>query len=150
MVKIHATFAYATETDPEDPGNYSRAGLGVTFRPDDKKYAKDDAVDPRPQSFFKRNAFDTESELRQDAQMWETTLNATKNMRGSGLHNPVFDVHYNARSNGGGPDAPRAIPYALVVTVDARKEPDLYDRVVQTYASQLEALVPVVELPIQV
>jgi len=35
MVTIRATFCYTTRTDPEDPGNYTRSGLVVVFRPHD-------------------------------------------------------------------------------------------------------------------
>jgi hypothetical protein len=42
------------------------------------------------------------------------------------------------------------IPYALVVSVHAKQLGDLYDRVVRKYAKQLEALRPVVEIPIAV
>ena len=150
MVTIGATFTFATETDPEDPGNYSRAGLGVTFRPDDENFADDDAVDPKPRSFFKRGAFDSERVLRLDAQKWETTLNRTETMRGRGLHGPVFDIHYNARENGGESRSARPIPYALVVSVESLRTPDLYDQVVRAYAGRLEALQPIIELPIRV
>ena len=34
MVIIKATLVYATEVDPHHPGNYIRAGLEVSFRPD--------------------------------------------------------------------------------------------------------------------
>nr|WP_241534728.1 S8 family peptidase [Clavibacter michiganensis] len=149
-VSLSATFTYATETDPEDPGNYSRAGLDITFRPHDGAYDTPTSVDPKSGPFFKRRNFDTEHLLRRDAQLWETTLNSSRGMRGSSLHNPVFDVHYNARSNGGGAQSPRPIPYSLVVTVRSPRTTDLYDRVVRAYAGRLEALRPVVELPIQV
>jgi hypothetical protein len=149
-VRINATFTYATETDPQDPGSYSRAGLGITFRPHDQKFENPDAVDPKPRSFFRRNAYDSEGVLRRDAQQWETTLNRSETLRGSSLRNPVFDVHYNARLSGGQPKSPRPIPYALVVSVESPRTVDLYDRVVRAYAGRLEALIPVMELPIQI
>jgi len=39
-VTITATFCYATETDPQDPLNYTRAGLEVSFRPDKDKFVE--------------------------------------------------------------------------------------------------------------
>lgn len=148
-VKIAATFTYATATDPQDPGNYTRSGLGVTFRPHDQKFAKDDAVDPQPKPFFKRSAFDAEGVLRRDAQQWETVLHREQGFMGTSLRKPVFDVHYNARTNGGLPQGPERIRYSLVVTVTSPKTPDLYDQVVRTYAGRLESLQPVIELPLR-
>ncbi|WP_143711731.1 MULTISPECIES: S8 family peptidase [Paenarthrobacter] len=149
-VKIAATFTYATLTDPQDPGNYTRSGLVVTFRPHDQKFAKDDALDPQSKPFFKKTAFDTEGTLRGDAQKWETVLNREQGFMAKSLRNPVFDIHYNARTNGGQAIGAERIRYALVVTVTSPRTPDLYDQVVRTYAGRLEALRPVIELPIQI
>jgi hypothetical protein len=57
-------------------------------------------------------------------------------------------IHYNARRDGRdfAPKAP--LPYALVVSVHAKHLGDLYDKVVRKYARQLEALRPVVEIPV--
>ncbi|MGR6092108.1 S8 family peptidase [Brevibacterium sp. CSND-B09] len=150
LVTIGATFTFATEVDPEDPGNYSRAGLDVTFRPDDEKFARADSVDPKSRSFFKRTDYDSEKELRNDGQKWETTLSNWTRMQGKGLHNPVFDIHYNARENGGSPRTPRPIPYALVVDVKSPQTADLYDKVLRTYPGIIEAIQPVVDLPVRV
>lgn len=149
-VKIAATFTYATLTDPQDPGNYTRSGLVPTFRPHKSRFAKEDSVDPQSKPFFKRGAFDNEGSLRGDAQKWETVLNREQSFLSTTLDNPVFDIHYNARSNGGLPVGAERIPYALVVTVTAARMPDLYDQIVRTYAGRLEAMRPVVELPVQI
>lgn len=148
-VTIDATFTFATETDPEDPGNYSRAGLEIFFRPHDMKFESEDSAHPKTDPFFRRAVMDPENVLRRDAQKWETTLNASKSKQGKSLHKPVFDIHYIARENGGESNATDPIPYALVVTVEAPQEPGLYDRVLRSYSTELEALQPVLELPIR-
>ena len=148
-VKIGATFTFATEVDPEDPGSYSRAGLDIIFRPHSQKY-NNDATTPKSDSFFRRADIDSESALRKDAQKWETTLSSSRMKRATSLQNPVFDIHYVARSNGGFPRDARPIPYALVVSVECGKVPDLYDRVVRAYAGQLVPFQPIVTLPIRV
>jgi hypothetical protein len=63
----------------------------------------------------------------------------------------VFDIHYNARLGGhdGTSTAPR-LRYAMVITVESARTPDLYDRVLRTYATRLEALVPRVGVPLRV
>ncbi|MDX6451834.1 MAG: hypothetical protein QOH16_1883 [Gaiellaceae bacterium] len=150
MVEIEATFCYATPTDPQDPGSYTRSGLEVAFRPHAARFANDEATIAKTASFFRRSDFDTEQVLRNDAQKWETTLHANRRFRSSSLMNPVFDVHYNARTAGGAAREAERIRYALVLTIRARRVPDLYDRVLTTFAGQLEALVPVIEIPIRV
>lgn len=141
-VEITATFAFACQTDPEDPGNYSRSGLEIVFRPHAKKF-KDGAMDPKSASFFKKTDFDKESILRRDAQKWETTVHGSRRFRGSSLHKPTFDIHYNARTNGGDAYEAEPIPYSLVVSVEASSTPDLYERVAQQFAGRLEVFSPV-------
>src|SRR5262249_18752605 len=37
FVRIRVTLCYASHTDPQDPGNYTRSGLDVVFRPDARR-----------------------------------------------------------------------------------------------------------------
>lgn len=149
-VTLDATFCYATVTDPQDPGVYTRSGLIVTFRPHAQRFRNETATLAQSSSFFKRSAYETELEARNDAHKWETTLHATRTFNAPSLLRPVFDIHYNAREEGGPAKDAERIRYALIVTVKAPRVPDLYDRVVRAYAGQLEALVPLVEIPIRV
>jgi hypothetical protein len=150
MVEVAATFCYATPTDPQDPGSYTRSGLEVTFRPHANKFSSDDATVAKSGSFFKRGDFETEQAMRTDAQKWETTLNASRRFQPRSLSAPVFDIHYNARSSGGAARDAEKIRYALVLTVRAPRVPDLYDRVVRAYAGQLEVLVPIIDIAVRV
>lgn len=61
-----------------------------------------------------------------------------------------MDVHYNARQDGRNFAPKEELPYALVISVYAKHLGDLYHKVVRKYAPQLEALRPVVEIPIDV
>ena len=70
-------------------------------------------------------------------------------MRGSGLRNPVFDVHYNARVGGRNALSADKIPYALVITIGSTKTRNLYNRILQRYPTILEPLKPVVNIPIR-
>lgn len=149
LVEIRATLAYATPIDPEDPGNYTRSGLDITFRPHRDRFAKNDAVNPRSRSFFKSGDFDPEHTLRRDAQKWETVLHQSQRFRGGSLKAPVFDIHYNARAGGAATRGARPVRYALVVDVISPHTPDLYDMVVRTFAGRLEVLRPVIEIPVQ-
>lgn len=150
MVEISATFCFATSTDPQDPLNYTRSGLEVRFRPHDKKRKDPDQLHADASRFFQaKDLFVPENELRADAHRWETTLHKSRAMRGSGLRNPVFDVHYNARIGGRDAKYAEKIPYALVITVDSQKTRDLYNKILQRYPTILEPLRPVVEIPIR-
>lgn len=149
-VSITATLCYKSQTDPHHPGNYTRAGLEVTFRPHDEKFSRDDQLHPDPKSFFGSNTIGlTEEELRRDAWKWENCLHSSRKFIGSTLRNPCFDIHYNSRLEGRGFNPDEKLPYALVVTVKAKKIKDLYDQVVRQYANRLEPLRPILEVPIR-
>ena len=115
---INATFCYATPIDPQDPGSYTRSGLEITFRP----HVGQIRAMRMPQFLSHARSSEevtstTNIYLRNDAQKWETTLHATKTFRGTSLLQPVFDIHYNARSSGGAARDAKKMRYALVVTV---------------------------------
>lgn len=151
MVKITATLAYATAVEPEQPSNYTRSGVEVVFRPDKTKFSSPSSTNAKSATFFGRHAFTSEMNLRSDAHKWEPVLHATVRKRGSSLHSPVFDIHYNARLGGrdSSSHAPK-IRYAMVITVESKSTPDLYDRVLRTYATQLEALTPRIDMRLRV
>ncbi len=150
-VAITATFCFATETDPQDPFLYTRSGLEVTFRPDSRKKNRPDSMHPKTDSFFNaKNLYPKEQELRKEAHKWETTLHAAQRKLGSSLHEPVFDIHYNAREGGAISRTTERIPYALVITLSAPKVTDLYNQIVRRYRGTLETLQPVLQVPIRV
>lgn len=150
MVTLTATFCFASATDPQDPLNYTRSGLEVRFRPHDKKRKEEKQINANSSPFFQaKDAFVDEIDLRADAHKWETTLHKSRKMRGSGLKNPVFDVHYNARIGGRNANSAEKIPYAMVLTVHAPKTKDLYNKIIQRYQTILEPLRPVLNLPIR-
>lgn len=147
-VRLRATFCYASPVDPQDAGAYTKAGLGITFRPNSEK-RKAGAVNANSNSFFQAAEFRTEAELRADLGKWETVLHAENNYYGSSLLEPVFDVHYNARDAGGlaSSGAP-SIRYALVVTVHAPKHAQLHQDILSAHAV-LQALEPQISLPLR-
>ncbi len=150
MADITATFCFATPTDPQDPLNYTRSGLEVRFRPHDRKRKDPGQLHPDSSFFFQaKDVSVEEAELRADAHKWETTLHKSRAMRAAGLRNPVFDVHYNARIGGRNAISADKIPYALVITIEAKKTRDLYNKILQRYPTILEPLRPVVEIPIR-
>lgn len=157
MVKIKATLCYATSVDPHHPGNYTRSGLEVTFRPNNNRKRKVEVWENEPmhaesKSFFgkTKKAFQTEDELRRDAWKWENCLHAENRYLGKSLSEPVFDIHYNARSEGHNDTRNQELHYALIITVEAPKMDDFYDQVVRRYATQLEQLQPVINIPVRV
>ncbi|RVA39640.1 peptidase S8 and S53, subtilisin, kexin, sedolisin, partial [Mesorhizobium sp. M7A.F.Ca.CA.004.11.1.1] len=137
-------------TDPHHPGNYTRAGLQATFRPHDEKFKKDDQVHPNTKSFFGDPGLGAgEDELRRDAWKWENCLHASRRLNAKSLSRPSFDIHYNARLEGRSFSPAEQLPYALAVTVRARKIADLYDQIVRKYATVLEPIRPVVDIPVR-
>ena len=151
MVEMRATFCFATHVDPQDPIHYTRSGLEVVFRPNAAARKKPSQSYPDSKPFFKpKELYQTEQELRNDAHKWETTLHASKRMRGSSIRDPFFDIHYHAREAGRRASQPRSIPYALIVTVAAPRVRDFYNVITRRYRTILEALEPVIEVPVRV
>ena len=148
-VTITATLCYPTGVDPHHPGNYTRAGLEPTFRPHDQKRKDTKQVHADSKSFFgKTQGGLMEDELRRDNWKWENCLHTSVSFMGKSLRNPVLDIHYNARQDGRNFAPKDELPYALVVSVHAKNLGDFYDKVVRKYARQLEAMRPVIEIPI--
>ena len=148
-VTITATLCYPTGIDPNHPGNYTRAGLEPTFRPHDQKRKDRKQAHADSKAFFGKTQNNLlEDELRRDAWKWENCLHTRVTLMGKSLRNPVLDIHYNARQGGRDHDPKEKLPYALVVSVHAKHLGDLYDSVVRKYAKQLEALRPVIEIPV--
>jgi hypothetical protein len=150
-VTITATLCYPTGVDPHHPGNYTRAGLEPTFRPHDQKRKDPGQAYPDSKPFFGKTQNGLfENELRRDAWKWENCLHTRVTFMGDSLRNPVLDIHYNARYEGRSHAPKDELPYALVISVHAKNLGDLYDTIVRKYAKQLEALRPVVEIPVTI
>lgn len=150
MVSITATICYKCITDPHHPGNYTRAGLEISFRPHEDKFSRGTKqMHPNTKTFFGSSGSGiTEAELRRDAWKWENSLHSSVSMRASSLKNPCFDIHYNARMEGRNAAPSEKLPYAMVITVRAKKVTDLYDQIIREYATVLEPIRPVLEIPI--
>ncbi|MEU9807951.1 S8 family peptidase [Mycobacterium sp. NPDC050853] len=144
-VTISATIVFASDVDPADPSNYTRSGLDVWFRPHRGKLNASGTL-AKTDSFFQSHDFSTEQELRKDAHKWDTVMHASHRKLKQSLSHPVFDIHYNARSGGHSVSNSPRIRYAMVITVQVPKVPDLYEQVLRTYATQLEALQPAIDL----
>lgn len=151
MVTISASLCYFTDTNPEDPVNYTKAGMEIRFRPHSQKRKNgSDQVYPDSKSFFQKRQVDLyDDELNHNAHFWETTLTASKKMRASSLHEPVFNLHYNARDGGGrAGESAQPIDYSMVITITAPRHADLYASTSSRYRTQLEALQPVIQIPV--
>jgi len=149
-VKLTATLCYTTGVDPHHPGNYTRAGLEPTFRPHAEHRKTAAQAHPISVPFFGRAEKGlTEEELRRDAMKWENTMHASRTFFGSSLKDPVFDIHYNSRLEGQNHSPANPLHYALVISLTAPKVADLYDQIVRRYATVIEPLRPVVDIPIR-
>lgn len=150
MVRITATFCFATPVNPEHPSAYTKSGLSVYFRPHRRKFSSQNAIHPDTAPFFQpASLYPMNRSLRADAHKWETCLHRCIDKRATSLDGPVFDIHYNARSEGRSTAQAEKIRYALVLSAEAPRVKDLYDRVLQTYRNRLQPLVPILEIPLR-
>jgi hypothetical protein len=159
--KVHlaVTICTASLTDPEHLPSYTRSGIDVVFRPHMKRFPKKkegrpgkSAAPKQPASrpFFRTKPYMNETELRDDAYKWETTLSAFDSLLGKSLHDPVLELHHNARIAGADCLATDPIPYAMIITVRAPDVKDYYNRVFVRYKGQLEPLVPIIDIAISI
>lgn len=152
MIDIKATITYFAPTKAQDSANYTSAGLDVVFRPHDGKKADPNQRHPDSKSFFSQKDYELfDDPLSHKAHTWETTRCAHKNMNAKSLSEPSFNLHYNARDGvGAANDDAAPIRYAMVITITAPRNKDLYNRVVQRYQTILEPLRPVLKIPVRV
>ena len=149
-VTLKATICYKSQIDPHHPGNYTRAGLEVTFRPHEGRLPRASHKHADSKPFFGSSIPGaTEHDLRRKAWKWENCLHASKSMRWSSLRKPVFDIHYIARAESKTSTSAGTLPYALVVSIKAERHVDLYNHIVREYATRLEQLRPVLDIPIR-
>lgn len=119
--KIKATLCIAAQTDPEHTINYTRSGMGITFRP------RIGIGEDRSTEFFGIGSQykAPERELHDAAHKWETILHRDRKFEEIGaLAGPVFDVEYHARAQSRGvtPASAPDVSFALVVTLRATQQ----------------------------
>jgi hypothetical protein len=151
-VEVAATVVYLTPTNPQDTANYTNAGLDIVFRPHSGKKKKQQQVHPDTKPFFSKNDYELfDDPLTYKAHIWETARTNSKSMLATSLHEPAFNLHYNARDGVGAAkkSAAQQIRYAMVVTVSAPNHPTLYNEVFTRYRALLEPLKPVVQIPVR-
>jgi hypothetical protein len=133
-VELRATFCINAVTDPEHPLHYTRSGLDISFRPNDRK-SGEDANHASTKSFFSlKNLYETEQSLREDAHKWETCISRHTRFKKTTLKNPVFDVKYHTREQGGIAieDVP-PLTYTLVLSIRNKGMTELYNKVLQRH-----------------
>ena len=69
-------------------------------------------------------------------------LHNRRRYRSTTLVRPVFDIHYNAREMGSSSNDSDDLEYALAITIDAPKTPQLHQLILDQY-QQLVTLEPI-------
>lgn len=173
-VWIRWTLAFTSPTDPTDAVDYTRAGIEIQFRPHARRYSftfpgesglhgpldvQDQAAEVQqllrdgarpsahPATRPPGSARLLEAERREEGK-WETMIQLTHRMRGSGLFRPRLDLSFLARDSGSlVREAVPPLDYSLLVTIRGRVGADIYDRVRTEYA----ILTPLVaEVPLRI
>lgn len=145
---ITATFCFTCPVDPQDSCSYTRAGLEIVFRRDCANIQGNSQNAPSD-TFFTKRPYETERDLRSSGGKWENVLHDSKGMKGHTLREPVFDIHYMARAGGAATSSAENIPYALVITIKAPRNPTLFADILNDYP-MLCHIEPQVSLPLQV
>jgi hypothetical protein len=119
----------------------------VAYRPNAQKHSVNKETErestyAQTAPFFKQGDYATEEERRTRDRKWETVLHATKRVEASKLSDPVFDLHFIPRLGARDHAKPERIRYAMVISVHAPKNADIYERVLAEFP-ELQALTPV-------
>ena len=169
-LKLRWTVSFVTPVDPEDAAEYTLAGVETAFRPNINKYrlepphpragrAKDvdliadkDLINERGRAGWQlsknsktRSGTALRSEhVRRDAGLWETVVRYETGALASSLNRPEVWLTYYERAQG--QLVPRRdaaqLDVAVLMTVEAPKVPDLYERV--RAQADFQALSPIV------
>jgi hypothetical protein len=154
-ISIKATFCIFAPVDPEDSWNYTRAGLGIVFRPKTTGHpglnAKGKERDVHEADGFFSGGLYQSSEIqkRKDAHKWATVLRAEKHFEPGVLDQPVFDVEHHTRVHGQPSVRRTDIAYSLIVTLSSKEEPDLFNRILAAYPNLLAILRPAIAIEIR-
>jgi hypothetical protein len=169
-VELTWTLVFTAPTDPTDAVDYTQAGLEVAFRPHARRYSFRDPATDRTVELDIRNDGDKALErlragaiisalpvtkstdrhrneaLQREEGKWETALHYSKRMRASSLFEPQLTINYLARENGRLAAAP-PLPFAMLVSMRAPQDVNLYDAIRQHY----QVLVPLTaRIPLRV
>jgi hypothetical protein len=148
FVALSTTFSFKCKVDPQSPDVYTRSALEITFRPNMNRH-KPERQYPETGSFFTSKGasdlYSTEEERRKDQGKWETVLHNRRRYRSATLVRPVFDIHCNAREMGSSSTDSDDLEYALAITIDAPKTPQLHQLILDQY-KQLVTLEPILGL----
>lgn len=152
-VEISATLVICTEVDPSYPSAYTRSGLTVAFRPHGDRFTEYENGDtlhyPKTKTFFSATKMYgvAEFELREDGHKWEPCRHGCVSMNESSLKMPCFDIYNHRRFKGIPDDDPSTkAKYALIVSVSAKKVPNLYGAVLRAYSNVLIPLRPKIQI----
>ena len=147
-VGITATILISPTTNPEFAAAYTESGFEAIFRPHSGRYTnyRGGGVSRHPSSkpFFSENAMYGvgEFELREGGLKWEPCVKRTRVFRATSLSDPVFDIYNHSRHGGSKVGANNEVPYALIVSINAPKVPDLYNQILRTYSGVLTPITP--------
>lgn len=147
MITLKATLCYSSEVNPQTPENYTRCGLEVLLRPNSLRETKDEER-PKSRTFFDHSEYESEENLQRQGLKWNTVLQGEQRLSADkSIDKPFFEIHCISRDGIGNDPQPRAVPYALVVTIQAPKHPTIYDEVISAYADKIR---PIVEAQVNV
>ncbi|MDN3612635.1 hypothetical protein QWZ16_23885 [Vibrio ostreicida] len=132
-VHLKATFCFNAITDPEHPLHYTRSGLDIVFRGNESKKRVKKLIMLIPKHSFQWvNLYETEEEFREDAHKWETCISRSQRFKKDTLLNPVFDVKYHAREQGGDSQTDlEPLNYSLIISIRAQGDTNTYNLVLQ-------------------
>lgn len=150
-VKIAATVCFKCKMDEDHPDRYTRSGLRITFRPNEENCRSGSGF-AKSEKFFESPA-DLSCvfgiDFRKDTLRWENCLRGSLSKRRASLKNPCFDIQHDARYEGDYTSKNEELEYAMVITIKAESDENLYNEIVRDFANKLQPLRPLTSIPLK-
>lgn len=133
-LKIKATLAYFTETDPAHPFSYTRSGVKLGFYQGYRQNANGETVPDRYDFISSANYKSSEQDLRTGFAMWENVIKQEKRVNDvARLKDPFFILHYVPRFESHDFDPQENLKFSFLITLESKLDKQLYNRIVSEY-----------------
>lgn len=133
-LKIKATLAFFTETDPAHPFSYTRSGVELGLYKGYRQNDEGETVPDRYDFFKSTNYKSSEQDLRTSFAKWENVIKQEKKINDvAKLEDPFFILHYVPRFENHDCNPQENLKFSFIITMESKVDTHLYNHTVSEY-----------------